>query len=117
MTAGDVSPLLNAFEAAVGTSAPCPRVDAFRLDMAANPRAVKLLGALDEMCERTTDPDVVRGGLNELSWALLDATLQAVPPRVLARAATLSDPHQEVMCADHRRVLDAIRDSAGLARQ
>jgi len=27
-----------------------------------------------------------------MSWALLDATLQAVPSRVLARAAALSDP-------------------------
>ena len=114
MTAGDVSPLLNAFEAAAGTSAPCPMVDAFRLEMTANPRSAKLLAALGEMCDRTTDPDVVRGGLNEMSWALLDATLHAVPRRVLARAATLSDPHQGVMGADHRRVLEAIRDSAGL---
>jgi hypothetical protein len=114
MTAGDVSPLLNAFEAAVGTSAPCPMVDAFRLEMAANPQPAKLLSALDEICDRTTDSDVARAGLNELSWALLDATLQAVPGRVLARAAVLSDPHQEVMGADHRRVLEAIRDSAGL---
>ncbi len=114
MTAGDVSPLMNAFEAAVGTSAPCPMVDAFRLEMAANPRPAKLLAALGEICDRTADPGVVRGGLNEMSWALLDATLHAVPRRVLARAATLSDPHQDVMGADHRRVLDAIRDSAGL---
>jgi nucleoside-diphosphate-sugar epimerase len=113
MTAGDVSPLLNAFEAAAGTSSPCPMVDAFRLDMAAHPRPAKLLSALDEICDRTTDPDEVRGGLNDMSWALLDATLQAVPRRVLARAAALSDPHQDVMGADHRRVLEAIRDSAG----
>ena len=114
MTAGDVSPLLNAFEAAAGTSAPCPMVDAFRLEMAANPRPAKLLAALGGICDRTTDPDVVRGGLNEMSWALLDATLHAVPRRVLGRAAALSDPHQGVMSAYHRRVLDAIRDSAGL---
>ena len=94
MTAGDVSPLLNAFEAAAGTSAPCPMVDAFRLEMAANPQPAKLLAALDEICDRSTDSDVVRAGLNEMSWALLDATLQAVPHRVLARAAALSDPHQ-----------------------
>ena len=114
MTAGDVSPLLNAFEAAAGSSSPCPMVDAFRLEMAPSPQPVKLLAALDEICGRTAEPDVVRGGLNELSWGLLDATLHAVPRRVLGRAAALSDPHQEVMCADHRRVLEAIRDSAGL---
>jgi hypothetical protein len=89
-------------------------VDAFRLEMAANPRPAKLLSALDEICDRTSDPDVVRAGLNEMSWALLDATLHAVPRRVLGRAAALSDPHQGAMSADHRRVLDAIRDSAGL---
>ena len=33
-TAGDVSPLLNAFEAAAVVGSPCPMVDAFRLDMA-----------------------------------------------------------------------------------
>lgn len=114
VTAGDVSPLLNAFEAAAGTSSPCPLVDAFRLEMAPDPQPVKLLAALDEICRRTTDPDVVRGGLNELSWGLLDATLHAVPGRVLGRAAALSDPHQEVMCPDHRRVLEAIRNCAGL---
>jgi nucleoside-diphosphate-sugar epimerase len=114
MTAGDVSPLLNAFEAAAGTSSPCPLVDAFRLEMTSSPPPVKLLAALDEICGRTNDADVVRAGLNEMSWSLLDATLHAVPRRVLGRAATLSDPHQEVMCADHRRVLEAIRDSAGL---
>ena len=114
-TAGDVSPLLNAFEAAAGTSSPCPMVDAFRLEMTPDQQSVKLLAALDEICGRTTDPDVVRAGLNELSWRLLDATLHAVPRRVLGRAAALSDRHQEVMCADHRRVLEAIRDSAGLA--
>ena len=46
MTAGDVSPLLNAFEAAAVVGSPCPMVDAFRLDMAAEPRPVKLLAAL-----------------------------------------------------------------------
>jgi hypothetical protein len=113
MTAGEVSPLLNAFEAAARTSAPCPMVDAFRLEMAASPQPAKLLSALDEICDRSTDSDVVRAGLNETSWALLDATLHAVPHQVLARAAALSDPHQQVMCPDHRRVLKAIRDSAG----
>jgi hypothetical protein len=88
-------------------------VDAFRLEMAASPQPAKLLSALDEICDRSTDSDVVRAGLNETSWALLDATLHAVPHQVLARAAALSDPHQQVMCPDHRRVLKAIRDSAG----
>src|SRR5437763_13958623 len=39
MTAGDVSPLLNAFEAGAVVGSPCPMVDSFRVDMAPEPRA------------------------------------------------------------------------------
>lgn len=70
MTAGDVSPLLNAFEAGAVVGSPCPMVDVFRLDMAPEPRAVKLLAALAEVCDRTQDPATVRGALNELSWSM-----------------------------------------------
>ena len=56
MTAGDVSPLLNAFEAGAVVGSPCPMVDAFRVDMAPEPRAAKLLTALAEVCDHTEDP-------------------------------------------------------------
>ena len=79
MTAGDVSPLLNAFETGAVTGSPCPMVDSFRLDMAAESRATKLLTALAEVCDRTRDPAIVRSALNELSWSLLDCTLRAAP--------------------------------------
>jgi nucleoside-diphosphate-sugar epimerase len=115
-TAGDVSPLLNAFESAALVESPCPRVDAFRLDMAPDPRPAKLLSALADVCERTQDPDVVRGTLNELSWSLLDATLRAAPRQALVRAATMARRHQVTLSADHRRVLDAIQDNADSAR-
>jgi hypothetical protein len=46
MTAGDVSPLLNAFEACAVVGSPCPMVDGFRVDMAPEPGAVKLLTAM-----------------------------------------------------------------------
>ncbi|MBV9094179.1 MAG: polysaccharide biosynthesis protein [Streptosporangiaceae bacterium] len=112
MTAGEVSPLLNAFEAASVVESACPMVDAFRLQMAPEPTAVKMLSALAEVCERTHDPAVVRGTLDELSWALLDATLAAAPRRALTRAAALAGRHDDSLCADHRRVLEAIRDHA-----
>jgi nucleoside-diphosphate-sugar epimerase len=115
-TAGDVSPLLNAFESAALIESPCPRVDAFRLDMAPDPQPAKLLLALADVCERTQDPDVVRGTLNELSWSLLDATLRAAPRRTLVRAAAMARRHQVSLSADHQRVLDAIQDSADSAQ-
>ena len=115
LTAGDVSPLLNAFEAGTGVGSPCPMVDAFRVEMAPEPGAVKLLGALAEVCDRTQDPNAVRCALNELSWSLLDASLSAAPRKALTRAAAMAHRHRDSLGADHRRVLEAIVDHAGPA--
>jgi nucleoside-diphosphate-sugar epimerase len=111
-TAGDVSPLMNAFEAATAAASPCPRIDGFRLEMAPDPAAPKLLTALEGVCERTQHPDAVRHALDELSWSLLDATLAAADTGVLARAASLIMQHQHALSAVHRRVMQAIVDHA-----
>ena len=114
-TAGDVSPLLNAFEAAAAAPAPCPGVDAFRLDMAADPLPAKLLTALEGVCDRASGAEPVRRALGELSWPLLDAALRAAPRPALERAAALARSHRDVLGPDHRRVLEAICDSAAAA--
>jgi nucleoside-diphosphate-sugar epimerase len=113
LTAGDVTPLFNSFETAATVDAPCPMVDAFRAEMAPEPRAVKLLSSLAEVCERTQDPAAVRGTLNELSWSMLDATLRAAPHKALMRSAAMAERHAKTLGADHRRILEAIRDHAG----
>ena len=115
MTAGDVSPLLNAFEAGAVVGSPCPMVDGFRVDMAPEPRAVKLLTSLSEVCDRTQDPAAVRGALNELSWSLLDCTLRAAPSQALMRSAAMAHRHSQSLGADHRRILEAIEDHANPA--
>ena len=115
VTAGGLSPLLNAFEAAAVVDSRCPMTDAFRVNMAPEPRATKMLNALAEVCDRTQDPDVVRAAMNELSWSLLDATLGAAPRRSLMRAAMMAERHGDALCADHRRVLEAIKYQADLA--
>jgi hypothetical protein len=112
VTAGDVSPLLNAFEAGAVVGSPCPMVDSVRVDMAPEPRASKLLTALAEVCERTQDPGIVRCALNELSWSLLDCTLHAAPRRALMRSAAMAHRHSASLGADHRRILQAIEDHA-----
>jgi nucleoside-diphosphate-sugar epimerase len=112
LTAGDVSPLLNAFEAGAMVNSPCPMVDAFRVDMAPEPRAVKLLTALAEVCDRTEDPATVRAALNELSWTMLDCTLRAAPRTALMRSAAMASRHSDSLGADHRRILQAIEDHA-----
>ncbi len=112
MTAGDVSPLLNAFEAGALVGSPCPMVNGFRVDMAPEPRAAKLLAELAEVCDRTQDPATVRGALNDLSWSLLDCTLRAAPCQALMRSAAMAKRHSNSLGADHRRILEAIEDHA-----
>jgi hypothetical protein len=112
MTSVDVSPLLNAFEAGALVYSACSMTDAFRMTMAPEPRATKLLNDLTEIADRTQDPDAVRGALNELSWSLLDATLRASPRQALLRAAAMARRHGDSLGADHRRVLEVIQDHA-----
>jgi nucleoside-diphosphate-sugar epimerase len=113
MTAGDVSPLLNAFEAAAGVTAPCPGVDTCGLRFASDPRLTGMLSMIDESCVRTHDPVLLRHELNELSWTLLDATLRTSPQITLTRSAALAKAHWDTMRPDHRRVLEAITGLAG----
>ena len=115
LTAGDVSPLFNAFEAGAVVDSPCPMVDAFRMDMVPEPRAMKLLAALAEVCDQTEAPAVVRGALNELSWSMLDCTLRAAPCQALMRSAMLAQHHSDSLGADHRRMLQVIEDHTSLA--
>ena len=111
-TAGDASPLLNAFETAALAESPCPMVDAFRLEMTEDPLSVKLLGVLDSLCGRTEDPAQVRGALDELSWSLLDAALASAARTALNRSAKLVCQHEERMTPVHRRVTEAIKSHA-----
>ena len=80
--------------------------------MAPEPRAVKLLTALAEVCDRTQDPGTVRCALNELSWSLLDCTLRAAPRKALMRSAAMAHRHSASLGADYRRILEAIEDHA-----
>ena len=91
-TAGDLSPLLNAFEAAAVVPSECPMTNVFEAEFAAEPRAAGLSAELAAICGETDDPQRVRAALRELSWALLDATLAAAPPEALTRAARIARP-------------------------
>ena len=113
-TAGDVSPLMNSFEAARATEAPCHMVDAFPLEMRSDPLPGKLLAELEDVCAMTENPDTIRGALDDLSWSLLDVTLQAAPAQTLARSAVIAGPHSGGLNPEHQRLLAAIRRQAGL---
>ena len=46
---------------------------------------------------------------------MLDCTLRAAPPKALMRSAAMAKRHSASLGADHRRILEAIEDHAGLA--
>jgi Polysaccharide biosynthesis protein len=108
MTAGDVSPLLSAFEAGLAGQSSCPAAGAFSLEIAPVPELADGLLALEDTCARTQEPAPVRAALDELSWSLLGATLQAVPREVLARTLRLAAPHRAALNTVHQRMLAAI---------
>jgi nucleoside-diphosphate-sugar epimerase len=116
-TAGEVSPLLNAFETAESGPAPCPKVNACQLEFGPSPAAGAALAELDRVCSRTEDAAAVRAALNRLSWSLLDAALDGAPGPALARSAALAASYEDRLRPDHRRVLAAIRArAAGVIR-
>jgi hypothetical protein len=114
-TAGDVSPLMNAFETAVLVDSPCPMVDAFKLEMTRDTVSAKLLGALDGACGRTRDAGEIRTALDELSWSLLDAALGSASRAAIDRSAKLICQHEATMTPEHHRVTEAIRNHASPA--
>jgi NAD(P)-dependent dehydrogenase (short-subunit alcohol dehydrogenase family) len=111
-TAGDVSPLLNAFETAATVRSPCPLVDVSNLRMTTDTVSPKLLAALDSVCDRTRDPAEVRPALDDLSWSLLDAALGAADQTALSRSARLIGRHEETMSPVHHRITEAIKSHA-----
>jgi NADP-dependent 3-hydroxy acid dehydrogenase YdfG len=110
-TAGDVSPLMNAFEVAAAVQANAQMTDAFRVKMAPDPQAGALLDALFSVCDSTDDNERIRAALRSVSWELLNATFAATSPDALHRAVAMTEPHEETLIPDHRRILEAIRAS------
>jgi nucleoside-diphosphate-sugar epimerase len=108
-TAGDVSPLLSAFEAIHTQQDLSPGVDActVTLDVSRVPgeQLVKL-----EACLTDADSVPLRSALDELSWYMFDAVLAASPYHTLSRAALLTAPYEDELSCDHGRMLTAIRE-------
>jgi NAD(P)-dependent dehydrogenase (short-subunit alcohol dehydrogenase family) len=98
MTAGDVSPLINALEAAAIVPAHS-YVDTFTMPTA--PGVAKLV---DECLAAPS-----RAALSELSWALLDLAIQNADLASLEKMATFAGRRSGGLTPDHCRTLGAIR--------
>jgi hypothetical protein len=110
-TAGDASPLLNAFEVASAQQAPGRVTDAVPLRFEPGPRSDAQLATLRAACD-TPEPGPVREALDTLSWHVLDESLATVPRQALARVAGLTGPFEDQMGDAYRQVLSAIRQHA-----
>ena len=112
-TAGDVTPLMNAFETAALVDSPCPMVDAFKLEMAPDRVGPKLLAALDYGLRA----DRGRGqgaGTRSTTSAGRCSTPPSAPrrgPRSTGRPSS-SVSTRTTMTPVHRRVTGAIRGHA-----
>jgi Polysaccharide biosynthesis protein len=108
MTAGEVSPLLSAFEAAVTEPSDGRPTDAFPVRFACAGQPAAPLPALRDACDGG-DAAAVREALDELSWWLLDAMLQLASPDVLRRVVALTEPFECELSPAYRRILAAVR--------
>jgi hypothetical protein len=116
MTAGDVSPLINVFEAVGAKAAASEQVDMFVPDMLADDEGAALaLAELESACVPALtgepDPSLVRRRLDELSWALLEATVVEIPAPSRARAVRLAERSVATLPAQHphHRLLGTLR--------
>jgi hypothetical protein len=111
--AGDVSPLLSAFESADAENDPELGTDAcpVRVDLGKAP--AELLTALERACLAGSAPEAVCAAIDELSWQLLDASLAAMPRHTLDRVARLTAPYKHELSPDHARMLSLIGQHAG----
>jgi len=112
-TAGEISPLLNAFEAAAAEHDAQLGIDACPIQFDHSRAPAGLLAAVEQVCTATSGPQAVRAALDQLSWRILDAALAALPQPVLARIASLTAPHEGRLSRDHARMLGMIRQHAG----
>lgn len=109
-TAGSLSPLINAFEAASVVPGDCTETDAFELRAPTeDSAAVAALGALEEACAKSEHAADLRGPFERLSLALLDSTLRDVPKPLLQRSIQLATARGAASSGAHDRLLEALR--------
>ena len=110
-TAGDFSPLVNAFEAAVAWQ-PYPGTDAFPLDFCGRP--ISLAGLFSACCPSDCIPDasLIKTEMRKVSWAIMRAAVATAPLPAVERVAALCKQYQP-LASPHDEMLRIIAETAG----
>lgn len=111
-TAGEVSPLINAFEAAVAWQ-PYDGVDAFGLDFCGPPVSLAGLFSACQPADGHPDARLIKTEMHKVSWAVMRAAIATAPPRVLERIAALCKQY-EPLTWPHDEMLRIIAERAGV---
>lgn len=111
--AGDLSPLINSFEAPDARASASPDVDLVVNEVLLPEDARRRLDELDALCETEHDDDVVRAEFDRLSRALFEVTLANVPKDVLRRVVDLAKPHVHRMNESNMFIHHRVRMRAG----
>jgi NAD(P)-dependent dehydrogenase (short-subunit alcohol dehydrogenase family) len=112
-TAGGISPLINAFEAAAAVPAECAEVDTFDLrPPVGDGEAATALAAVERACAAGSDSAMLRASFDILSRALLELTVRDLSRSAVTRAIDLATARTPVPNAAHDVILDALRRRA-----
>ena len=109
-TAGDVSPLINAFEAPFVSPGLCERVDYFDAPaLRDDDEVLERLERLEAQCARTTDPSALRPEFEGLCRSLLAATLRDLPDPAVGRALRFAERSPMPIDPTYLPMLEAMR--------
>jgi len=109
MLAGEVSPLINIFEAPAVQTSPSPDVDLVVNPVRFSPDVRQHLDNLETTCANVRGTQPVRAAFDRLSRALLDVTLDQVPADTLCRVARLTQLHRHRLNKANLLIDDRIR--------
>lgn len=108
-TAADVSPLLNAFEAARARDVGNVGIDASPLEIPDHARIVDMLSRLDRAIRRRAPASYLRATLNAVSLALFETTLESAAPDLIQRLVRLTAPCRGEMSDTDLVIDDCLR--------
>jgi nucleoside-diphosphate-sugar epimerase len=108
-TAGSISPLISAFEAASTDPSPHSPTGSFPLRFDPNSQAPQLLQALQRACAMTSRTNIIGTYLDELSWALADAAFAVMDHELLMRIIVLTSPYEAGLKDDQLQLFRAIK--------